>query len=229
MMAIGGAAFVAAALIFFWWPGLDLEAAYLFYAGNGQFTGDAAAVETVRRVFKAVFTGGCILAALGLVATWGGRRTLLGMATPKWVFLVALLATGPGLVANVLLKDQMGRARPRQIEAFGGEKALTPPLVPAQECVRNCSFVSGEASSIFALFFGLALMVPRRTAALAGAGLALGGLVGLIRMAQGGHFLSDVIFAGIFMAVTAGALYALILTRWPMARPPATPGGASSS
>jgi lipid A 4'-phosphatase len=39
-----------------------------------------------------------------------------------------------------------------------------------------------------------------------------GGLVtGLVRMAQGGHFLSEVAFAGVFMALTVLALRALML------------------
>ena len=37
-------------------------------------------------------------------------------------------------------------------------------------------------------------------------GLVFGSAAGLLRMAQGAHFLSDVLFAGILMAVTAATI-----------------------
>jgi hypothetical protein len=36
----------------------------------------------------------------------------------------------------------------------------------------------------------------------------------LIRISQGGHFLSDILFAGIFMALTASALHILLIGLW---------------
>ena len=71
---------------------------------------------------------------------------------------------------------------------------FTPPLIPSDQCDRNCSFVSGESASIFALFFAAGLMGGARWRVLLGTGLALGTGAGLLRMAQGGHYLSDVIF-----------------------------------
>ena len=67
----------------------------------------------------------------------------------------------------------------------------------ADQCVNNCSFVGGEAAAMFALFFALALLAtgPRRNRLIL-LGLAAGALAGFIRMAQGGHFLSDIVFAG---------------------------------
>jgi membrane-associated phospholipid phosphatase len=35
----------------------------------------------------------------------------------------------------------------------------------------------------------------------------VGSLVGFIRIGQGGHFLSDVIFAGVFMAIVVAVVY----------------------
>jgi lipid A 4'-phosphatase len=39
----------------------------------------------------------------------------------------------------------------------------------------------------------------------------LGTLMGIIRMGQGGHFLSDVVFAGLFMALVVLLLRRLLL------------------
>jgi lipid A 4'-phosphatase len=120
---------------------------------------------------------------------------------------------GPGLVANLLLKDHWGRARPRHVAEFGGPKTFTPPLIPANQCPRNCSFVSGEAASIFLPFYAVAFVVPQWAAALVAAGTLLGFASGAVRVSQGAHFLSDVIFAGVFMALTVGLVYWAILGR----------------
>ena len=124
------------------------------------------------------------------------------------------MAVGPGLVANVVLKDNWGRARPRSVVEFGGTKHFTPALIPAGECARNCSFVSGEASSAFVPFFAAALSPPQFRRMLFGAGLVIGLAAGLVRISQGGHFLSDILFAGIFMALTASALHILLIGIW---------------
>jgi lipid A 4'-phosphatase len=89
---------------------------------------------------------------------------------------------------------------------FGGTKQFTPPLVVARQCRRNCSFVSGEASSTFVTFYAAAVLLPQWSLPLVVAGTIGGLLTGLIRMAQGAHFLSDVVFAGVFMALTVLAL-----------------------
>ena len=42
----------------------------------------------------------------------------LSLGLPQWLFLAVCLGVGPGLVANLLLKDQWGRARPKHIAEF---------------------------------------------------------------------------------------------------------------
>ena len=104
------------------------------------------AVATLRKVFMALTVIIAAAVLFGAGRTIWERGGLVGLAQARWCFLAAMLAIGPGLVANVILKDNWGRARPRQVVEFGGTKQFTPPLVPVRECVRNCSFVSGEAS-----------------------------------------------------------------------------------
>ncbi len=59
---------------------------------------------------------------------------------------------------------------------------------------------------------------PRRRGL--GAALAFGGLVGLVRIAQGGHFLSDVVFAGLLVFGTTALLHWWIVERDGLAAPP---------
>ena len=135
------------------------------------------------------------------------------------IFLVAALAIGPGILVNTVLKDHWGRARPFQIEAFGGTRQFTPAPVPADQCARNCSFVSGHAALGFSLV-AFAFLLPAgrpRNIVMAGA-LAFGALIGLGRIAAGHHFLSDVVDAGLVVVATTWLLH-----RWLVVHDGGTP------
>lgn len=204
------ASFLVGGTLFMLDPRIDLAVSGLFFDSHrGVFLGESTLLEALRNVFKAVYIVALAVAVIGFVACQFIVRRFLGLDPVKWLFLCLCLVTGPGLVANLAFKDQWGRARPRHVVEFGGDKAFTPALAPSKQCDRNCSFVSGEASSIYMVFFAAGCLFPRRGRQLIVAGLAIGSIAGLIRMSQGGHFLSDVIFAGIAMAVTATALHRL--------------------
>lgn len=141
-------------------------------------------------------------------------RALWDLSRASVVYLLAVFLLGPGLLVNGVLKEHWGRARPSQIVEFGGDKHYTPPLVIADQCGHNCSFVSGEASLGFAFgAFGFAARTSRRRRLGFAAGLGLGSAFGLLRMAQGGHFLSDVFFAGLFIFLLAWLLHVLLVER----------------
>jgi lipid A 4'-phosphatase len=65
---------------------------------------------------------------------------------------------------------------------------------------------------MFALFFAGACVWRRRFKALVIGGIAAGGVAGLVRMSQGAHFFSDVVFSGVFMAMTVIAVHWLFET-----------------
>lgn len=172
------------------------------------------AVTLARQLFMVLFA----LVALATLAVTARviitRRKWFGSEQARCWFMIAVLFVGPGVVANLIFKDNLGRARPRDVIEFGGSKAFTPPLVPSRECPRNCSFVSGEASSIYAAFFALALLLPQYRMALLAGGIAAGTLAGAVRIIQGAHFLSDVVFAGVFMAITVSLLHIAFIGLW---------------
>jgi len=204
----------AAGVAFTLAPGLDLAVARQFQLGDGGFAGaHSGPVEFLRAVFKTIFIVACSVAVAGLLVVVVRRLGNWRMRAVSWLYVVLCLGVGPGLVTNTLLKDQWGRARPAQIVEFGGSRTFTPPLLPADQCVRNCSFVSGEASSMFAVFYAAALIAPHWSVATIVAGTIVGLAAGLVRVAQGGHFLSDVVFAGVFMALTAAGLHRLLFGR----------------
>lgn len=125
----------------------------------------------------------------------------------QWFYLVATSIAGPLLITNVLLKNNWGRARPREIQEFGGSLEFTPALHISDQCQTNCSFVSGEPSSMFMIFLSLAFILPAKRKLMLLLALIFGALSGLMRIGQGGHFLSDVVFAGLLMALIAALLY----------------------
>ena len=103
-----------------------------------------------------------------------------------------VLLLGPGLMVNEVLKGHSGRARPMTVTQFEGDRQFTPAFAAADQCDHNCSFVSGHAGMGF---FLIALAWVFRDRRWLWAGIALGALVGLGRVVQGAHFLSDIVFA----------------------------------
>ncbi len=212
-VAAYAAALAAAAAIFLLFPGLDLWAAGLFYRpGAGFFLGNWAPVRAiyvgVPYLTDAIVAGVPVLYLLGRLR----GRPLWRIDGRAAVFLLLALALGPGLAVNTVLKDHWGRARPAQVTEFGGAERFTPAPLPADQCPRNCSFPAGHPAIGFYLV-SLALLIPEprpRRIATIGA-IALGGVIGLARMAAGGHFLSDVVFSGFIVSGVSWLLYRAII------------------
>lgn len=108
------------------------------------------------------------------------------------IFLLICAIIGPGLIVNVIFKENFGRARPVQITLFNGTKEFTPAFKMADQCDHNCSFASGHAAMAF-YFTAIAYISKRRNTHIYLTGLAFGSITGLSRIMMGGHFLSDVI------------------------------------
>lgn len=194
-------------------PGLDMAIAKEFYEGNNRFIGiTSPMVWAVRDGFSFAFYFVCAATVVGLFVAGRLSGSCLGLTFNKWLFLTLCLVIGPLVVSNIGFKDHWGRARPRDVVEFGGAKAFTPVFPPSDQCGRNCSFVSGEASAIYIVFFAAAFLLRRHARRLILLGIVLGSIAGLARIAQGGHFLSDVIFAGVLMALTAASLQLLFDT-----------------
>ena len=197
-------------------PAIDVAISRLFFDPGKGFAWRNSPVpeflhEAIQIAARLLFAGFLVGLLATLVGAWraGYERPLLGLGRKEWFFLLATLLLAPGLVANTILKDNWDRARPFQIEAFGGPLTHTPPLVVSDQCDHNCSFVAGDAAVGF-YTHALAYVVRRRSGLVLAAGLANGGLAGLLRIGMGAHFFSDVVFAGVFMVLTVGLVHALL-------------------
>src|SRR5262245_38909370 len=196
------------------YPKLDLILAGPFF---DPATGLWAAVgQGVARTRDAVAWLIALIAAPAFIALGGKlllpRRPMLlpGRAA---VLMIVTLALGPGLLANVILKDNWGRPRPIDVTEFQGVEHFVPWWDPRGECPKNCSFVAGEPSGAFWTIAAAAVTPPQWRVAAYGAALAFGSAVGLLRVAGGGHFVSDVVFAGVFMFLLIWVVHGLMY-RW---------------
>jgi lipid A 4'-phosphatase len=130
------------------------------------------------------------------------------------LFLVLLMVIGPGLIVNVGLKEYLGRARPHQVREFGGRYAYSPMGTPGPLEDGNSSFPSGHAAIAFYMM-GPGFLVSRRRPGLAWklflGGAAYGVCMAATRVIQGGHFASDVIWAGGIVYLLGVILARLVL------------------
>jgi membrane-associated PAP2 superfamily phosphatase len=171
------------------WPVASQPVWRLFYLSTPWITGSLAAV------------GGALLVA-GLVRRRLSRLRLYGL------FVLLSVIVGPGLIVNGLLKDHWGRPRPREIVELGGRMEYAPPLLPTGS--HGKSFPCGHCSVGYLYAVGWWIWRrsrPRWAAASLGTGLVLGTLLGVGRMAAGGHFLSDAVWAGLISFSAAHVFY----------------------
>jgi lipid A 4'-phosphatase len=209
-------------VLFGFYPDLDLRVARTFY-GFVDANHNAFALRISPPLMLARDIGlwvGTLLVAPAVAALVIKlilpRRKLL-ISGRAIVFLVATLALGPGLFVNVLLKDHWGRSRPIDVAQLGGSERFVAWWDPRGECPNNCSFVSGDVSGAFWTIVPAALAPPQWRAIAYGAALALGTAMAAMRVVAGGHFVSDTIFAGVFMFLIIWIVHGLIY-RWPRTR-----------
>ncbi|HXE96169.1 MAG TPA: phosphatase PAP2 family protein [Dongiaceae bacterium] len=154
--------------------------------------------------------------ALGLCGLAAAIIGGIDMRRRYWVrpglFLVILLALGPGLLVNSVFKEHWGRPRPREIVQFGGKKEFLQPWQKGT-AHNGRSFPSGHSSAAFYLtapFFVYRRRKPRTAAYWMAGGLLFGMLMSIARITQGGHFLSDNLWAWGMVHLTAVSLYYLL-------------------
>ena len=190
------AMFLLASLVFIAYPQLDLWVSDLFYADHGNFP--ANDLWPIKGIYHGTPWAGRLLFVCSIALLLLAVMMPSKVSRRNWrraCALVAVVVLGIGLLVHTVLKDGMGRPRPRDVQVFAGPAAFVPVFVPSQFCQTNCSFVSGHAAVGFALMsFGM-FGTRRKRQFWLFTGMLAGGLIGLARIAQGGHFLSDIVFS----------------------------------
>lgn len=161
------------------------------------------------------------LAAFALSLT-RGHRHWRGAAT----LVLLAVVIGPGLIGNTVLKDHWQHPRPRDLIELGGSMHYVPSPLIGHE--GGASFPCGHCTVGF--LFGLGWWIfrgshPRWAAVSLAAGLVVGALLGVGRMAAGAHFLSDVIWSALLAYGVTHILYYYVLRlEAPALRPAASSG-----
>ncbi len=184
---------VAAALVPTVWPAADLALAALF-------TGTPPLIDSkewwwvlgINLYVPALFRIGLALCFVGWMVVTFGKRWKAWRLPLAFVVVAGIM--GPGVVVNAVFKEHWQRARPYQVEHFGGEQQFTRATVITDQCNNNCSFVSGHVACGF-FFATLMLVHRRRQITWAAAGTAAGLVIGFARMSDVAHWFSDVLWA----------------------------------
>ncbi|MEW5909249.1 MAG: phosphatase PAP2 family protein [Thermodesulfobacteriota bacterium] len=201
---------ICCGFLFFFFPQIDIKFSAYFYDPPGGFYLKNHPVcqfiyRSVEIIAVALSVGLPVLLLISVIF----KTKFTSEFRKKMVYLIMALMLGPGLLVNLIFKEHWGRARPDHIEQFGGSNRFTPAFVISRECDRNCSFVSGHASVGFYLVSAAFLLKKNRKKGLVFA-VAYGFIIGLVRIVQGSHFISDVIFSFFFVFMVSNGLYFLM-------------------
>jgi lipid A 4'-phosphatase len=200
---ISSAVFMCAVL-FYNFPEIDLWFSGLFYDPElGFFLG---ANIIVLLIYKAAPS----LVLIFVVAiAYKALRTLWWVRSvhPKYylpvIYVTLVCVLGPGYVIHEVVKDHFGRARPTEIIEFGGHSYFTPAFAISDQCMEGCSFVSGHSAVGYMIYAIAFLYHGRRRVYWQVVATFTGSIIGIARVMQGSHFLSDVVFSGVLVFLTA--------------------------
>ena len=203
---------VSAAVIFLSIPQIDIWVASQFKTETGFLLSNTDLAYFQKKLIRYLTILSAAAVITGTIIAHLRSGTFI-LARNKWRFLFASLAIGPGIFVNAFLKELWGRARPQNVEALGGDATFTPPFIITDQCDSNCSFVSGDSAIAF-WTMALAFVVPAKwrplTLVLT---FAFGVLISLGRMGLGKHFLSDTLFAFVFVTLITALSWGFIVAR----------------
>ncbi len=197
--------------VLFWTTNLDIEMERLFFEeSRGWIHGDG-------QPWRFLYEYGTIPA---LVVAYACLGLFLGSFWIRRIrpyrvialFFVLVMIVGPGLIVNTAFKQHWGRPRPRDLQVFKGERHFLRVWEKGGS-ENGHSFSCGHASMGFywlSPFFILRRVSKKWAVFFLALGLGYGFLIGLARMIQGAHFLSDVIWSGGFVYLCGLAFYYLL-------------------
>ena len=197
---------IFASIIFYFVPNIDLWVSSQFYnPDHGFMLYDSKFVHITRiLVNRSIFIVMLIL-SLGLLIRFFFENIPIPIQSKTCLYLILCFILGPGLIVNYGLKNHWGRPRPLQIIAFHGEKQFTSAWQISHQCTHNCSFVSGDAAGIFSLIAFVGISQRKKIITLTV--LSLGAFIGIMRIGEGGHFLSDIVLSAVITYLISWILH----------------------
>jgi len=192
--------FLISSFLFILSPEIDIRTSALFYKDGANFS--ANDFWLVKFIYEATpwLGSAMLLVAIAVsVAAFFLPTKISRRHRRRACAVIAVIVFGLGLLVHSVLKDGMGRPRPRDLQIFAGTTSYVPVFTRSHFCSSNCSFVSGHAAVGFSLMSLGMFAIRRRRQFWLLAGFISGSVIGAARIAQGGHFLSDVVYS--FLAI----------------------------
>lgn len=192
--------FLISVLIFLIAPLIDIKISNLFFSDNSFISEKFPIIKSLRIFLKNFMV---IIPFLGLFFFLFTLQKKKKKELRLKLAVVGLLIgpiIGCGLIANLIFKENWGRARPVHIAEFGGDKIFSKPFTRSDQCETNCSWISGETSGAFSFMAGTIIL---RNHIFFICNWLLGCLVFLCRLSMGGHFFSDNLFSLFLMLYLA--------------------------
>jgi len=193
--------------------GLDLAASRSFFVQGGAHGGWALSRD---QPWKFLYDyGEYPPVILALVCVWLYRAAQSGRFGPAYarpcLVVILTMALGPALLVNGILKKDWGRPRPADIAAFGGSSPYHKVWQLGQSGDGK-SFTCGHCAAGYAMasVASFGAVHPIVTPIALVGGIAYGTLLGMARIVQGGHFLTDVIWSGVLMLALAAGIHGLV-------------------
>jgi lipid A 4'-phosphatase len=186
-------------LLFHFVPEIDLVVSSWFYnPQEGFFWAESFLFKAIEFALEPLIAAYFVVVAIVI-----GFKRLLHVRSlhPKhyrvliYLVLVSVLSAG---INRFVVKESFGRARPFQVENFGGDKKFSAAFEIAGQCNGSCSFTSGHTTVSF-LYMAFAFIAPsarkRKMRFSIIAPVAV--VISCTRVMAGAHFLSDIIFAAL--------------------------------
>jgi len=210
---------LVAGLLFAIFPQLDVTLAHLFYnTGSRTFAlSPLGPAQYLRRATMCVAWAFAAPAMVALIAKLIRPDKPLFVPGRAVIFLLSTILLTAIVLPDVIVKHHWGRPRPIATIEFNGSQAFKPWWDPRGTDWHNTSFFSGEAATAFWTYAPAAL-APSPIRPLAFVGATIFGLTtGILRMAFGGHYASDVIAAGVAAFLVVWFAHGFIY-RWKISR-----------
>ncbi len=195
-------------LILFLYPRMDIEFSQLFHLSQDFIYYNSILAKFSFHVIPLLVYIVLIISTITLLYQTIKHKTITNLYCFRILYLLITLAIGPGIIVNGIFKEHIGRARPHQVQQFGGSKTFSALGVVSHECQHNCSFPSGH-TSMGCYFTAFAYLFQKYFSKIYISGLFFGLFIGLGRILKGAHFLSDILAACLIILIVNHLVYLL--------------------
>jgi len=202
--------FILVSVIFVLFPQIDLYTSNLFYNGKDFYLNGSKFEELFYYSVKPTVIASIVVPLFIFIYNLIGKKNILQINAKVMLYIILVVGIGPGLIVNVILKDNWGRPRPHQIVQFGGKMKFSPAFIPTKQ--EGYSFSCGHGAAAFSLI-GFALLATKRRKFWMSLALSYGILVSVARIIAGGHFLSDTITSFFIVWISTHIVYKFIFKK----------------